>query len=125
MKQYEKETPEKEACRRVLNEELSYLIYSAVEEIPEGSVATYGQIAKLIGRPKNARLVGRALKQAGMYGDFPCHRVVNSKGRLTPGWEEQADLLEREGGCMACGFEEASMERIRGFYFEIDLYKEF
>ena len=81
----------------VLNEELSYLIYSVVEEIPEGSVATYGQIAKLIGRPKNARLVGRALKQAGMYGDFPCHRVVNSKGRLTPGWEEQADLLEREG----------------------------
>ena len=51
----------------ILNEELSYLIYSVVEEIPEGSVATYGQIAKLIGRPKNARLVGRALKQAGMY----------------------------------------------------------
>ena len=97
---YEKETPEKEACRMVLNEELSYLIYSVVEEIPEGSVATYGQIAKLIGRPKNARLVGRALKQAGMYGDFPCHRVVNSKGRLTPGWEEQADLLEREGVTM-------------------------
>lgn len=100
MKQYEKETPEKEACRMVLNEELSYLIYSIVEEIPEGSVATYGQITKLIGRPKNARLVGRALKQAGMYGDFPCHRVVNSKGRLTPGWEEQADLLEREGVTM-------------------------
>lgn len=84
----------------VLNEELSYLIYSVVEEIPEGSVATYGQIAKLIGRPKNARLVGRALKQAGMYGDFPGHRVVNFKGRLTPGWEEQADLLEREGATM-------------------------
>ena len=82
MKQYEKETSEKEACRMVLNEELSYLIYS------------------VIGRPKNARLVGRALKQAGIYGDFPCHRVVNSKGRLTPGWEEQADLLEREGVTM-------------------------
>ena len=40
------------------------------------------------------------MKQAGMYGDFPCHRVVNSKGRLTPGWEEQADLLEREGVTM-------------------------
>ena len=64
------------------------------------NIETYGQNAKLIGRPKNARLVGRALKQAGMYGDFPCHRVVNSKGRLTPGWEEQADLLEREGVTM-------------------------
>ena len=43
------------------DERLIYEILSAVGEIPEGNVATYGQIARLIGRPKNARLVGRVL----------------------------------------------------------------
>lgn len=40
----------------ILQEELIYEILSVVEEIPEGKAATYGQIAKLIGRDKNARL---------------------------------------------------------------------
>ena len=44
------------------DERLIYEILSAVGEIPEGNVATYGQIARLIGRPKNARLVGRVLR---------------------------------------------------------------
>ena len=47
-----------------MQEDLVYEILSAVEEIPEGSVATYGQIARLIGREKNARLVGRVLSLA-------------------------------------------------------------
>jgi methylated-DNA-protein-cysteine methyltransferase-like protein len=81
----------------VLNEDLLYLIYSIVEEIPEGCVATYGQIAKLIGRERNSRLVGRALKMAFRYGNFPCHRVVNHEGRVTPGWNEQISLLKIEG----------------------------
>lgn len=55
------------------DERLIYEILSAVGEIPEGNVATYGQIARLIGRPKNARLVGRVLSQAERYGDYPCH----------------------------------------------------
>ena len=68
------------------DERLIYEILSAVGEIPEGNVATYGQIARLIGRPKNARLVGRVLSQAERYG-----------GRLVPGWDAQAALLAREG----------------------------
>lgn len=82
---------------RILDEKLLYEIYSIVEEIPEGRVATYGQIARLIGREKNARLVGRALKMASMYGNFPCHRVVNQKGEITQGWWEQGSLLRMEG----------------------------
>lgn len=82
---------------RVLDESLIYEILSVVEEIPEGKVATYGQIARLIGRDKNARLVGRVLSMAGFYGDYPCHRVVNHAGRLAPGWLEQKTLLEDEG----------------------------
>ena len=83
--------------KRVLDDSLIYESLSAVEEIPEGRTATYGQIAGLIGREKNARLVGKVLSRAEYYGSFPCHRVVNHAGRLVPGWTEQADLLRQEG----------------------------
>lgn len=83
--------------KTVLNEDLLYEIYSVVSEIPYGMVATYGQIAKLIGREKNARLIGTALKVSSMYGNYPCHRVVNHAGRVVPGWSEQMILLKQEG----------------------------
>ena len=83
--------------QKTLNESLIYQILSAVSEIPEGRVATYGQIAALIGRDRNARLVGRVLRRAQFYGDYPCHRVVNHAGRTAPGWREQRFLLEQEG----------------------------
>ena len=83
--------------KKVINEELIYEILSVVEEIPKGKVATYGQIARLIGRDKNARLVGKILSYSEFYGKYPCHRVVNHAGRLVPGWQEQRFLLENEG----------------------------
>lgn len=81
----------------LLKEDLIWQILSVVEEIPEGTVATYGQIASLIGRPKNSRLVGRVLSLADRYGTFPCHRVVNHAGRCAPHFEEQRFRLEQEG----------------------------
>ena len=83
--------------KRVLQEDLVYEILSVVADIPEGAVATYGQIARLIGRDRNARLGGQVLSMSEYYGESPCHRVVNHAGRLAPGWAEQRDLLEREG----------------------------
>lgn len=83
-----------------MREDLIYEILSVVEEIPEGKVATYGQIARLIGRDKNSRLVGKVLSMAQFYGKYPCHRVVNHSGRLAPGWKEQRDLLKQEGVVM-------------------------
>lgn len=51
--------------------------------IPEGKVATYGQIALLCGRPKNSRQVGYALK-TGLAGEnVPAYKVVNSRGILS------------------------------------------
>ncbi len=82
---------------KVLTESLIYEILSVVEEIPEGNVATYGQIAALTGREKNARLVGKILSMSEFYGSYPCHRVVNHAGRLVPGWTEQKELLAEEG----------------------------
>ena len=80
-----------------LTDDMAYEILSVVEEIPEGCVATYGQIARLIGRERNSRLVGKVLSNAEFYGRYRCHRVVSHNGRLVPGWIEQADLLAREG----------------------------
>ena len=80
-----------------LNEALIFEILAVVDEIPFGKVATYGQIAYLVNRPKNSRLVGRVLGMANDYGQYPCHRVVNHAGRLAPGWLEQKDLLLEEG----------------------------
>ena len=81
----------------ILTEELIYEILSIVAEIPEGKVASYGQIAKLAGRDDNARLVGKILGMAEYYGDYPCHRVVNHAGRLAPNFYSQYALLEQEG----------------------------
>ena len=81
----------------VLTDELIYEILSVVEEIPEGKVASYGQIARMIGREKNSRLVGKVLSMSEYFGEFPCHRVVNHAGRTAPFFFEQRSLLIQEG----------------------------
>ena len=81
----------------VMGDDLIKKVLSIADSIPEGRVASYGRIAELAGRPKNARLVGRIMKMADRYGDHPCHRVVNHAGRTVPGWKEQREMLEKEG----------------------------
>ena len=83
--------------KRILTADLIYEVLSVVEEIPEGRVATYGQIAVLIGRDKNARLVGKILSMSEYYGQYPCHRVVNHAGRTAPAFRAQRERLEAEG----------------------------
>ena len=71
-------------------------VQQVVCAIPPGWVLTYGHIARLIGHPQHARQVGLVLKKIGE-AQAPCHRVVNSSGRLAPMWDEQGTLLRREG----------------------------
>ena len=82
---------------RPMNEKLMREVYAIADSIPPGKVMSYGQIAAVLGRPKNSRLIGKIMSLADRYGDHPCHRVVNSAGRTVPGWPEQRELLEAEG----------------------------
>lgn len=77
-------------------------VYEVVCAIPKGKVATYGQIAAMLGKPRNARFVGFALHSNPKPGIIPCHRVVFRDGSLAPGFafggpDEQLKLLEEEG----------------------------
>lgn len=58
-------------------------IYAVVRRIPRGKVATYGQVAALAGRPRQARQVGYALHALPAGSEVPWHRVVNAAGRLS------------------------------------------
>jgi O-6-methylguanine DNA methyltransferase len=77
-------------------------IYEAVKKIPQGKVATYGQVAELAGDKKMARAVGNALHRNPDPDSIPCYRVVNAKGELSGefafgGAGEQAKFLEADG----------------------------
>ena len=61
-------------------------VYEVVRQVPEGMVATYGQIAALAGAPRRARYVGYALHANPEPGTIPCHRVVFADGRLAEGF---------------------------------------
>lgn len=77
--------------------------YDLVRQIPKGRVASYGQIARMLGEPRKARFVGFAMHSSpGVAGGVPCHRVVFKDGRLAPGFAfggpgAQRELLEAEG----------------------------
>jgi methylated-DNA-protein-cysteine methyltransferase related protein len=78
-------------------------IYAVVLRIPEGRVATYGQVARLAGMPGQARLVGYALSALSGRIPVPWHRVVNAQGRISgrsggsSADQEQRLRLENEG----------------------------
>lgn len=68
--------------------------------IPQGKVATYGQLARWLGRPRAARAVGQALNRNPYAPTVPCHRVVGHDGSLTgfaDGLIAKESLLKREG----------------------------
>ena len=83
--------------------------YAVIRRIPRGKVATYGQIARLSGRPRHARQVGYALFALPEGSRVPWHRVVNAAGRLSVGKVSsggdlrQQFLLEREGVVFLAG----------------------
>ncbi len=77
-------------------------IYNIASKIPEGRVATYGQLAKMAGSPGASRAVGLCMKTNPDMKTVPCHRVVASNGALTgyafgKGIETKKEKLLNEG----------------------------
>lgn len=82
------------------NRILSGEVYSLVSKIPKGSVATYGDIAKALSRPRAARAIGTILRKNPNPIIVPCHRVVLHNGKIGGyafGARAKKDLLKREG----------------------------
>ena len=74
-------------------------VWKALREIPVGTTATYGDIAKKIGSPDSVRAVGRACAANPLAVVIPCHRVVRSDGTMAGyrwGLERKRILLQRE-----------------------------
>jgi methylated-DNA-protein-cysteine methyltransferase-like protein len=77
-------------------------VYEIVRTIPPGKVATYGQIARLAGKPHAARMVGWAMSSSSPDRPVPWHRVVGIGGRIViskalPYSQFQRQLLREEG----------------------------
>lgn len=74
-------------------------VYDLVAKIPAGTVTTYGDIAKMLGRPRAARFVGYAMNASCETDTLPWHRVTFADGKTWDGqWERvQRDLLTAEG----------------------------
>ncbi|MFP4115585.1 MAG: endonuclease V [Candidatus Aenigmatarchaeota archaeon] len=98
-------------------EDFPNLLYSLVNQIPEGRVTTYGKLAEALGDKRAARAVGQLLKQNPEPVEVPCHRVVRSSGNLggyVEGKEMKAELLEAEG--VEVGYKE--VENFENIVFE-------
>lgn len=77
-------------------------VYEVVKLIPSGKICTYGAIARHIGSPQSARMVGYALNGSSTLDEYiPAHRVVNRKGLLTGkryfNGNSMEELLQSEG----------------------------
>ncbi|MDH1007655.1 MGMT family protein [Pseudomonas nicosulfuronedens] len=77
-------------------------IFLVIAQVPEGSVVTYGDVARLAGLGRSARLVGRILSQLPEGTRLPWHRVIAAGGRIslplgTVSGNEQRARLRAEG----------------------------
>jgi methylated-DNA-protein-cysteine methyltransferase-like protein len=76
-------------------------VVGLIRAIPHGRVLTYGAVAVMAGNPRAARQVARVLHACSRKEELPWHRVVNREGRISlkpfQGYEEQRELLEKEG----------------------------
>ena len=99
---------------RAVAKDFSHAVLSVVRRIPPGRVASYGEIARLAGRPRAARAVGNILRGCGR-PDVPCHRVIAAGGRL--GGYGGSEALKRSllvaEGIVVAGSRVRELERVR------------
>jgi methylated-DNA-[protein]-cysteine S-methyltransferase len=81
--------------------DFDHAVWKRLLQIPYGETASYGQVARDIGRPDDARAVGGANARNPIAIVVPCHRVIGSNGSLTGyagGLELKSRLLDLEAG---------------------------
>jgi methylated-DNA-protein-cysteine methyltransferase-like protein len=74
-------------------------IWATIRDIPEGSVASYGQIADIAGIVRGARQVGTALRRLPSGHNVPWHRVLQASGTIA--FEKGSDKFEEQSNCLA------------------------
>ena len=75
-------------------------IYKKLLEVPKGKITTYGELAKSVGLKNGQRAVGKIMNKNPYPIIIPCHRVVNSNGKIggyAYGQKIKSDLLTKEG----------------------------
>ena len=75
-------------------------VYVLLSKIPPGKVSIYGDIAKALGHPKAARVIGRIIANNLNPISIPCHRIVKSNGEIggfAYGEQRKREILEKEG----------------------------
>lgn len=91
-------------------------VYRLVRHIPEGRVTTYGAIARALGSPRSARMVGWALNTVPEGLDLPAHRVINRVGYLSGGWHfGHPDVMRAR-------LEEEGIEVSNEYMVDLDVY---
>lgn len=71
-------------------------VLETLRDIPMGKVATYGIVARMLGDKNLARAVGNALHKNEDWKTYPCHRVVNSQGKLAERFGMGGPLVQKE-----------------------------
>jgi len=105
------------AGRRPSLTEFHRAVYRLVRKIPRGQIATYGQLAAILGWPRAARAVGYAMRHCP--SDLPWHRVVNASGGISlranvAGMVTQRVLLVQEGVAVRGGRVRLDRHRWKG-----------
>src|SRR5579862_5403161 len=89
-------------------------VLTIVRSIPPGRVATYGDVARMAGKPRAARAVGNIMRTCARI-DVPCHRVIGANGRLGGygGRETLKRALLAAEGVLVAGSRVRELTRVR------------
>ncbi len=76
------------------------MVYKKLIQVPKGQITTYGELAKAVGLKNGQRAIGRIMNKNPYPAIVPCHRVVNSNGKIggfAYGIDVKTNMLTKEG----------------------------
>lgn len=76
------------------------MVYKKLLQVPKGQITTYGELAKAVGLKNGQRAIGRIMNKNPYPAIVPCHRVVNSNGKIggfAYGIDVKTNMLTKEG----------------------------